>query len=125
MIVLDSNVLIDLLRGNPAAHQAFADASRARDQFASSVVAKVELLAGMRAHEEADVREFFGRIAWLDVNDEIAELAGSFASTFARANQGIDTVDFLMAATARFHRAEFWTLNVRHFPMFPELQAPY
>lgn len=37
----------------------------------------------------------------------------------------IDLVDYLIAATARSVRADLVTLNVKHFPMFKGLEAPY
>jgi predicted nucleic acid-binding protein len=40
-----------------------------------------------------------------------------------RSNQGIGLGDYLMAATAE--GLDLATLNVRHFPMIKDLQAPF
>lgn len=40
-------------------------------------------------------------------------------------HRGIDDVDYLIAATAIVVDADLLTTNVRHFPMFPDLQPPY
>jgi predicted nucleic acid-binding protein len=38
---------------------------------------------------------------------------------------GIDAVDYCVAAAALVHGMELWTHNVRHFPMFDGLRAPW
>lgn len=42
-----------------------------------------------------------------------------------QANPGIGLGDYLVAATATTEGLQLVTLNVRHFPMFAELQAPF
>jgi len=125
MIVLDSTVLIDLLRGNPAAHRALEEVSSRQERKMCSVVSKVELLAGMRTHEESDIRVFFRTLESIPVDDDIAELAGTMASQFLRAYPGVDTEDYIIAATTMHYNASLWTLNVKHFPMFENLVRPY
>ena len=90
-----------------------------------SVVSKVELLAGMRTHEESDIRVFFRTLESIPVDDDIAELAGTMASQFLRAYPGVDTEDYIIAATTMHYNASLWTLNVKHFPMFENLVRPY
>ena len=38
---------------------------------------------------------------------------------------GIDDADYLIAATALVIDAELLTTNVRHFPMYEDLEPPY
>jgi predicted nucleic acid-binding protein len=42
-----------------------------------------------------------------------------------RSHQGIGLGDYLMAATADVEGLDLATLNVRHFPMIKDLQAPF
>ena len=42
-----------------------------------------------------------------------------------RGHSGIDSVNYLLAATAMLLGAPLLTRNVRHFPMLPELSSPY
>ena len=37
----------------------------------------------------------------------------------------LDFPDAVIAATAMHHGLELVTLNLKHFPMFPDLQRPY
>jgi len=130
-VLLDTSVVIDLLRGNRAALDAVRGAVEAGHDLAASVVVKVEVLAGMRPHEEQPTRRLLDGISWIAVDDLIAEGAGMFASQYARSHSGIDPMDYIIAATAHVigapedAGAALWTRNVRHFPMFTDLASPY
>jgi predicted nucleic acid-binding protein len=125
LIVLDTSVLIDNLRGVPAAAVALDDAEAAGHRLAASVLTKVELLSGMRAHEKRATRELVDALNWVPVSDEIADRAGAHARSHRRSHPGIGVVDVVIAATAEHLGAALWTHNLRHYPMFPELIAPY
>ncbi len=131
MILLDTSVVIDLLRGNPAALGAVRDAVQAGHDLAASVVVKVEVLAGMHLHEEQPTRRLLTGIRWIAVDDPIAERAGALANQYARSHSGVDPIDHIIAATAQVSAtgqdpgAQLWTRNVRHFPMFTDLAPPY
>ncbi len=89
------------------------------------MLTKTELLTDSRQSETEGITALFASVAWIAVDDSIAERAGSLAATHLRAHPGIEVVDFVIAATAQEIGAELWTRNVRHFPMFPGLQPPY
>jgi predicted nucleic acid-binding protein len=55
----------------------------------------------------------------------VAERAGMLANRYLRSHPGVDPVDYVIAATAQHLGAELWTRNLKHFPMFPGLSAPY
>jgi predicted nucleic acid-binding protein len=126
VIVADTSILIDTLRGVPAAREAIIAARDARHEVSASVVTKIELLSGMRSPEKSATRRLIASLTWIAVSDEIAEAAGELARAYRRSHQGIGVVDYVIAATVEHLNAQLWTLNVRHFPMFPELAAaPY
>lgn len=124
-VVVDSSVLIDHLRGEPAAKAALTAARAAGERAVASSLTKVELIAGMRSGERRRTRELFSILRWIPVTDEIAERAGELARRFRASHQGVDVVDYVIAATAEELEAALWTTNVRHFPMFPRLAPPY
>lgn len=124
-IVVDTSVLVDHLRGDPRARNAISEAVEAGAALLVSVMTRVELLAGMRPVEEADTRALLEALDEIVVDRAIAERAGSLASRYLRSHPGIDTVDYLIAATAEQRNAELWTRNVKHFPMLPGLVPPY
>ena len=124
-ILIDTSVLIDHLRGDEAARRALANAAQQGERLASSVVSRVEVLAGMRPEEEPPTRRLLSALDWISVDDEIAERAGVLANRFLRSHPGVDPVDFIVAATAEIHDAILWTRNVKHFPMIADLVPPY
>ena len=124
-ILVDTSVLIDHLRGDQAARRVLADAARGGDRLTCSSVTKVEVLAGMRAGEEAVTRRLLSVLEWIPVDEAVAERAGLLANHYLRSHPGVDPVDFIIAATAELHEAVLWTRNVKHFPMIRDLTPPY
>ena len=124
MVVVDTNVLVDYLRGIDAARRV-VEPRAASDDLAASEVTRIELLAGMRAGEEEIVARLERALVWVPVTDEGSRRAGQLAQTWRRSHGGIDPAAYAVAATARVLNAELWTKNVRHFPMFPDLEPPY
>jgi predicted nucleic acid-binding protein len=51
--------------------------------------------------------------------------ADTLARRYGSSHSGIDAVDYCVAASARVHGLDLWTLNVRDFPMFPNLEPPW
>jgi predicted nucleic acid-binding protein len=47
------------------------------------------------------------------------------ARRFGQRHRSIGVVDDVIAATGDDLDVPLWTLNARHFPMFPALTAPY
>ena len=124
-VLLDTSVFIDHLRGSQEARQALRWAVGHGGRFTASVVAKVEVLAGMRASEAEATRKLFRAVEWIAVDDFIAERAGQLANQFLRSHPGVDPIDYIIAATAEQLEAQLWTRNLRHFPMYPDLTSPY
>lgn len=44
---------------------------------------------------------------------------------YRRSHSGIGLGDYLIAATQQVHGVPLATLNVRHFPMLPDLTPPF
>jgi predicted nucleic acid-binding protein len=123
LIVLDSSVLIDHLRGSEGARNALSRVDRA--EFAASVLTRVEVFAGMYPRELWETRRLLDGLNWIEVDRALANEAADLALAYSRAYPGIDAADWVIAATALRLGADLWTQNVRHFPMFPGLRPPY
>jgi predicted nucleic acid-binding protein len=59
------------------------------------------------------------------VTEVIARRAGEFRREWRASHAAISTADYLIAGTADVLGAELATLNVKHFPMFAGLRAPF
>lgn len=121
MIVLDTTVLIDLLRGNAAAR----DYLRSLHEVpACSEVTRVEVLRGVR-HRERDTTDALLRtMRWIAVDEHVARRAGALGRAWRQSHQ-IATADLVIAATAQELGADLATSNTKHFPMFGGLAPPY
>jgi hypothetical protein len=125
MKLVDTTVAVDHLRGDERATALLERLVGEGEVLLASELTRFELLAGMLPEEAAATEELFSVFSWVPVNEEIARAAGDFAASHRKAYSGIDTVDYVLAATASVLGAELLTTNVRHFPMLPGVRAPY
>jgi predicted nucleic acid-binding protein len=121
MVLLDSDTLIDYLRGLSAARNYF----KSVDAAAISVVSVTELVSGARNdEEEAAINELFSTMHIVGVDEKIAREAGRLRRQFLRSHN-VETADALIAATSILHRLQLVTLNRRHYPMLADVLVPY
>jgi predicted nucleic acid-binding protein len=123
MTLFDTSILIAHLRGDERATRLLLATPTA--ERAASVLARIEIEGGMRSGERRSVASLFGVLRLLEVDDPVARRAGELLRAYRRSHPGIDLVDFAVAATAEHHGARLATLNVKHFPMFEGLTAPF
>jgi len=123
-VVVDTSVLVDFLRGLPAARDLLVG-ERRRGALHASEVTRLELLAGMRHGEERPTRSLLSSLVWHAVDERVAERAGELGRAWLPSHRAIDSADLAIAGTAMLLGAQLLTLNVRHFPMFPGLRRPY
>ena len=121
--LFDTSVLIAHLRGDSRATTLLQ--SVPNDQRLASVLARVEIEGGMRSAERAPVATLLSVIRLLPVTDAVARRAGEHLRRFRASHQGIDLVDYVVAATAELHGARLATLNMKHFPMFKGLEPAF
>ena len=123
-VMVDTSVLIDVLRGDQAAAAVLRE-SRSEGELHASEVTRLEVLAGMRADEEPATRGLLAVCTWYPLDEQIAERAGELGRRWLPGNRGIDAADLAIAATVLCLDARLLTRNVKHFPMFAGLTAPY
>lgn len=124
-VVVDPSVLIDHLRGDQRAVDVLLAAVADGDELWSVSVVRTEILVGVRAGEEAATDRLLDQLRWLAVDNELADAAGRIGRRYLRSHQGVDTVDYLLAAAVEALDARLLTSNVRHFPMIEGLRAAY
>lgn len=120
--VLDTTVLIDLLRGHPGARRFLTELE---DVPVCSEITRVEVVRGLRSPERRAAERLFLRIDWLPVDEGIARAAGELGRGLRSSHRSVGVADLIIAATADQLRLPLATANVRHFPMFPGLRPPY
>lgn len=121
-VLLDTNILIDFLRGKSEA-VTYMKALAAAPSL--SVVSIAELFTGVRDGEErTELDEFVRQSVLIDVDEQIATRAGLMLRDF-RKSHAIGMADALIAATAELESATLVTLNTKHYPMLTNVHRPY
>ena len=124
-ILVDTDVLIDFLRGR---EQAVSFVNVESDRIILSSIVVAELYAGARGGkgdtEQSTLERFLSMFRIVHVTSEIARLGGLYKRDYGRSH-GIGLADAIVAATATLENAELKTLNVKHYPMLSPIQPAY
>ncbi|HEU5106351.1 MAG TPA: type II toxin-antitoxin system VapC family toxin [Solirubrobacterales bacterium] len=121
-VVLDTTVLVDQLRGS---EQAFEYLAGLEDRPVCSEISRIEVMQGLRSSERRVANRLFASAAWIPVDETLARRAGELGRRWRRSHPGIGVADLVIAATAEELDADLATQNLKHFPMFKNLHAPY
>jgi predicted nucleic acid-binding protein len=121
-VLLDSTIIIDLLRGHRPAHDYVLSLAVVP---AASEITRVEVLRGVRSGERRITERLLGTLGWIALDEPIARRAGDLGRRWRASHRGLATADLVIAATALERELDLATLNVRHFPMFDGLAPPY
>jgi predicted nucleic acid-binding protein len=125
VILVDSDILIEHLRGKKDARDWLVQARQATGPLAISVVSLTEIAGGMRSPERREVIRLLGSMKRFDVTEQVAWRASTLMRTYRQSHSGIGLGDYLIAATALTEGLELGSLNIRHYPMFADLTRPY
>jgi predicted nucleic acid-binding protein len=115
--LIDSNVLIDVSRGNAGAIK-YVD--RLTEPWALSQVTAMELIVGARDKRDvATIDGFLSLYPVVPLSDSIGTGAYQLLKTYAKSH-GLHVFDSLVAATAKM--LTLVTLNRKHYQMIEGLQ---
>lgn len=124
-MIIDSCVLIDLSRRLPAAVDFLAELEASGVVPALSALSVAEVMRGVRKETERLLFEaLFARWTVVPADFQVALAAAKYLKSYS-ASHSLDVVDAVIAATAQVHDLPLVTLNLKHFPMFPNLERPY
>jgi predicted nucleic acid-binding protein len=124
-LLIDTDVLIDHLRGLRRAEQFLRERRESGDLFYTSVITHAELLTGARPSEEPLLWALLGSLQTVTIDEAIAQQAGFYCRQYRRSH-GVLLPDALIAASAKSVNATLVTLNAKHFPMKDiQILVPY
>ncbi len=112
MILLDTNILIEVLKNNEEIVRLL---NGMQEEFAISSITQMELYYG--AFNKAEIRKlekFFANFEIIYLNEEIARVATDLIKRYAKSHN-LDIPDSLIAASAIVHNCTLFTLNKRDF----------
>lgn len=115
-MVLDSDVIIEVLRGNPGITGEIIGLEKAGHSISYTPVAKAEIYHGIRKGEEERVAAFFSGCRCIPISDEAGEKAGHYLRKYHKSH-GVEIADALVAAAAAANKSVLFTLNRKHYPM--------
>jgi len=120
-LIVDTDVVVDFLRGHASAIAFLEDNI---ERIYLSVVTVAEVYAGARDRELEAIRRFVDSFPTIVITPEIAAGGGNLKRRYARSHR-LGLADALIAASAVEHGLVPATLNVKHYPMFPDLEPAY
>jgi predicted nucleic acid-binding protein len=121
-VLIDTDIVIDFLRGNNQAVMLFKTHA---DEICFSTITVTEIYAGIKGKkEESEIERLFSIFPVIATTKEIAGEAGKLVNQF-RPSHSVEILDGVIAATCIVYGAELKTLNIKHYPMFKNLKAPY
>ncbi|MFI5003664.1 MAG: type II toxin-antitoxin system VapC family toxin [Solirubrobacterales bacterium] len=115
-LLLDTTVLIDVLRGRPAAARVRALRDTATSPWICAINVE-EVMRGTLQDEEAAMLRFLRGLRLAPLDHAAGELAGRWRRDFARKGITLSQADCLIAAAAVGMSARLATGNPKHFPM--------
>ncbi len=116
-VLLDTDILIDVLRGRAAVRTFLFDLTD-RAVPCCSVMSVAELYVGMRPEEKRVTDILLNALVVIPVGQEIAEVAGRFKQR--EKSRRLELADCIIAATAFVEGATLATGNTKDYPM-PEI----
>jgi predicted nucleic acid-binding protein len=115
-LLVDTDVLIDHLRGRREARDFLASKLTASAPVYCSTISRAEILGGMRPGEERAIGALLDALESVPIDEAVAEVGGMYRRRYGRSH-GVLLPDALVAASARVVGATLVTCNVKHYPM--------
>ena len=120
MIVIDTDVLIWLLRGNEKVKEMFKRAIEETEGLLYITPVQIaEIHAGMRKKEREKTKKLLDSLLIIEIDREIGKLAGEFVKKYGKSHS-VKLADALIGAATIVRGMKLWTFNKKHYPMFNE-----
>src|ERR1035438_8714649 len=120
IILLDTTVLIDVLRTRRNRPDLRANFVQQGHTLATSAISVAEVYAGMRPHEATETDRLLSNIESYPTTGAIARHAGVLKFAYGQKGKTLSLADMIVAATALTHGASLMTDNRKDFPL-PDL----
>jgi predicted nucleic acid-binding protein len=110
-LVLDTDIVIHLLKRQPETLSCFIESLETKTVFLLSPIVLVEIYAGAFEREHKEIETLFSLCKSISIDNETGQLAGNYAHLYRKAHQGISLENYLLAASARQNHCSLWTCN--------------
>jgi predicted nucleic acid-binding protein len=117
MVLVDSDVLIEVARGRDAETLArWAQLADSDDVVLCTPVSVAELWHGARPREHQALGDLFRALMCAPIDADTGRQAGEYLRVYHKSH-GVELGDALIAAAAVQNQAILWTRNRKHYPM--------
>ncbi|HWR59626.1 MAG TPA: type II toxin-antitoxin system VapC family toxin [Thermodesulfovibrionales bacterium] len=117
MVVVDSDILIWVLLGNPQITDKFNKTIiETEGNIFITPVQIAEIYSGVLPKEKAIVDNFMSSLGVIAIDDKIGRQAGDFINKYGKSHS-VTLADAVVAAASRISGYELWTRNKKHYPM--------
>jgi predicted nucleic acid-binding protein len=120
-LLLDTSVLIDVLRSRQRRRELLAELARGGHSLATTALNVAEVFAGMRPEEQKQTEALLDVLDCYALTRTAGQLAGTLKNKWARKGRTLTLADAIVAAVALEQGCTLMTDNRKDFPM-PELQ---
>jgi predicted nucleic acid-binding protein len=117
ILLLDTTVLIDVLRGRLNRSRLLAELVERGDHLATSAINVGEVFGGLRPMEKAGADAFLLTLEVYPLTAALAREAGVLQYAWARRGKTLSLADMIVAATALEYGLTLMTDNRKDFPM--------
>ena len=115
MVLIDTDVLIDYLRGDTSVKKQVEELWKT-NHACVSVLSVYELYAGIRPGEEDDISNLLAPMNILAVNHSVAAKAGQRRNHYRSQGVTLGDIDCIIAGTAMLGGMQVFTRNIKHYP---------
>jgi hypothetical protein len=116
-VLLDTTVVIDLLRGRPEALSRLSELRASGDSPYVCAINVEETVRGLRSNERDAAGRLFGGLRIVPLAEREGQQAGEWRRRYASRGRTLAQADCLIAAAALSIGGRLATDNVRDFPM--------
>ena len=120
LVLCDTNILIDVLRGNEGTKQVLEQIGF--ENICISIITKAELLYGVRdKQEKTQLTRLLTGLTVYQLTDEISNVFDGLMMDYSLSHK-IGIPDALIAATAIVNNISLITSNMKDFKFIPEIE---
>lgn len=120
MIVVDTDILIWILKGNEAIKRRFTElVLETKGHVFITPVQIAEIYAGIKEKEKIKTENFLQSFNIIEIDKQVGRLAGEFINNYGKSHN-VTIADALIGAAAKVNGFKLWTLNKKHYPMFED-----
>ena len=120
-LVLDTNILIDHLRGGDVWDSILKKVDENTKFYLPSIV-MIELFSGQSSKDKKSFDKIMKLVKCFDLVDLDSEIAAKAGELYRDVSKSLEVPDYVVAATALHLKAGVVTLNRKHFKLIPELE---